>query len=62
MQTLTKEEIEHLSFIYERLIHVHGENQNYDYMRKFAVILYKISEVDFNEYKQRLTQNQTNNE
>lgn len=55
MQILTKEEIRHLAFIYNRMIHIHNENENYDYMIKFSTILYKISEADFNEYKQRLT-------
>lgn len=34
----TKEQI-HLKFLYDRLIHVHGENRNYDYMIKFKEII-----------------------
>lgn len=29
----------HLEWIYERLIHVHKENPNYDYMLKFKEII-----------------------
>lgn len=31
--------VTHLEWIYDRLIHVHGENPNYDYMLKFKEII-----------------------
>lgn len=36
MEALDKQ---HLEWIYQRLIHVHKENENYDYMIKFRSIL-----------------------
>jgi hypothetical protein len=30
---------EHLEWIYHRMIEIHGENPNYDYMIKFREIL-----------------------
>lgn len=30
---------QHLEWIYNRLIHIHGENPNYDYMLKFKEII-----------------------
>ena len=32
--------IEHLKWIYERMVHVHKENENLDYMIKFREIIH----------------------
>lgn len=40
---ITQEEQEHLNWMYNRLISVHGENPNYDYMLKMNKILTKIA-------------------
>jgi hypothetical protein len=42
MKNLTKEDIEHLEFIYQRLAEKHGENKNVDYMIRFNDIIEKI--------------------
>ncbi len=34
----------HLQFLYNRLLHVHGENENYDYMLRFAEIIKELNE------------------
>lgn len=36
---MTKEDLTHLEWIYGRLIHVHNENRNYDYMHRFKKII-----------------------
>ena len=36
---MTDHEQEIGQFIYDRLVHVHGENKNYDYMHKFKAML-----------------------
>lgn len=36
---MTNKDCEHLEWIYQRMIHVHGENPNYDYMLKFRQML-----------------------
>ena len=36
---MTQKEINHLEWIFERLVHVHGENPNYDYMVRFRQII-----------------------
>lgn len=36
---MNNNDIQHLQWIYERMIHVHNENENYDYMIKFRSIL-----------------------
>ena len=33
---------QHLQFIYDRLINIHNENENVDYMRKFKQIIYEM--------------------
>jgi hypothetical protein len=38
---MSQSDINHLKWIYERLIHVHKENPNYDYMLKFKEIINK---------------------
>jgi len=42
MEKITKEDKEHLEWIYKRLIHVHEENERVDYMIKFSKILKKL--------------------
>ena len=39
---MSLKELEHLKFIYERLIYVHKEKSNYDYMLRFKEILQKL--------------------
>ena len=43
MAKYTKGDFEHLKFIYARLLNVHGENNNFDYMIKFREIINRIS-------------------
>ena len=37
---------EHLQFIHDRLVFVHDENVNYDYMHRLRKIIGEIAEVD----------------
>jgi hypothetical protein len=39
MKTTNKQ---HLEFLYQRLINVHGENPNYDYMLRMREIIDKL--------------------
>ena len=39
---IKNEDLKHLNFIHERLVEVHGENRNYDYMIKFRYIINNI--------------------
>lgn len=34
--------VTHLEFIYNRMVEVHGENKNYDYMLRFASIIEEL--------------------
>lgn len=36
---MTKEDIEHLEWIFGRMIEVHGEHENFDYMNRFRNII-----------------------
>jgi hypothetical protein len=38
---MTKEEVKHVNWMYNRLTSVHKENPNYDYMLKFKEIIDK---------------------
>lgn len=40
---MNRDEEKHINFIYERLVHVHGENPNLDYMIKFREFIGKLS-------------------
>jgi hypothetical protein len=40
--TSNKEDIEHLEWLYNRMLNVHGENENYDYMIRFKNIIDKF--------------------
>jgi hypothetical protein len=42
---LTQKEIYHLEWIYARMIHVHKENDHYDFMHAFKKILNKLTET-----------------
>lgn len=42
---MTTEDIKHLEFIYDRMIHVHGEDKNVDYMIKFREKIDSLREV-----------------
>ena len=55
MEKLTRKDIDHLEWMYHRMISVHKENKNTDYMIKFRNIIKKIKdmevgEVTYNEY------------
>ena len=39
---VTQEDMNHLWWILERMVTVHGENRNVDYMKRFGRILNKI--------------------
>lgn len=43
MKQLKNEQIEHLRWIYDRMINVHKENENFDYMHKFLSIIEKLN-------------------
>lgn len=51
---LTKNELEHLKWVYERMQYVHKENPQYDYMLKFRHILNK-EDVAITEYDDEVT-------
>lgn len=38
---MTKDEIKHIKWIYNRLTSVHKENENFDYMKRFKEIIDK---------------------
>jgi hemerythrin superfamily protein len=38
---------EHLEFIYQRMKSVHGENELYDYMQRFRLIVDQIKELEY---------------
>jgi hypothetical protein len=40
--TSNKEDIEHLKWLYDRMLNVYGENENYDYMIRFKNIIDKF--------------------
>jgi hypothetical protein len=42
MAILNKEEINHLEWIHNRLVLLHGENKSSDYMLKFSEIIEKL--------------------
>ena len=48
---MKKTDIENLEWIYNRMIHVHGENKDFDYMIKFRSILNEMNleEQNLNE-------------
>jgi len=39
MENNSEKDIKHLQWIYDRMVNVHGENENYDYMIKFKEII-----------------------
>jgi uncharacterized protein (UPF0332 family) len=41
-QKLSQEDKQHLQWMYNRLAHVHLENENYDYMSRMKQILNKL--------------------
>lgn len=43
---MKKEDKEHLSWIYERLIRKHGEYRHYDYIKKFKEIIDSVEDED----------------
>jgi hypothetical protein len=47
MEQLNEKDINHLQWIYDRLINVHNENKNVDYMLAFNRILSKLKEREF---------------
>jgi hypothetical protein len=42
MEKLDKKDIDYLEWLYDRMIFVHKENKNHDYMRKFIEIIEKL--------------------
>ena len=53
---MTKEEITHLEFIYARLVNMHGENGNTDYM----IRLYSIIQDHKNQSNAKIAYNGAN--
>lgn len=41
---MNKDDIKHLDWVYLRMKHVHGEDENLDYMIKFKKILDKLNQ------------------
>ena len=39
------EDAEHLRWIYNRMMYEHGENENFDYMHRFAKIFNKLKQL-----------------
>lgn len=50
MEKITKKDIDHLEWMYHRMVSVHNEKRNTDYMMKFIEIINKLksSEIDNN--------------
>lgn len=50
MEKLTKRDIDHLNWLYHRMIEVHKEDKKVDYMMRFREIISKLKtfEVDLN--------------
>ncbi len=42
---INNEDLQHLKWIYERMVNQHNENWNYDYMYRFAKIMQKLDET-----------------
>lgn len=42
MQELSKQDIDHLEWMYRRMIGTHNENENVDYMIRFREIIEKL--------------------
>lgn len=45
VKTIDKKDIEHLEWLHERLVNIHGENKHYDYMLKFKEIIDKLKNI-----------------
>jgi hypothetical protein len=41
-QNINEKDVKHLQWLYVRMVHVHGENENYDYMIKFMEIIEQL--------------------
>lgn len=39
------EDAEHLRWLYKRMVHLHGEKENYNYMQRFAKIINKLEQL-----------------
>ena len=50
--------VKRLEFIYDRLINVHGENKNYDYMKVFKKTIKQCSKLleENRRLKERITE------
>ena len=53
---MNKEDIKHLEFIYARLVNMHGENGNTDYMLR----LYRIIQEHKDQSNAKITHNGAN--
>ena len=51
---MTRKDLDHLKWMYERMVEVHHENINVDYMLKFKEIL---KQEDFSQSAERLNEN-----
>ena len=38
-QNINEKDVKHLQWLYDRMVNVHGENKDYDYMIKFKEIM-----------------------
>jgi hypothetical protein len=53
---MTKGEVKHINWMYNRLISVHNENPNYDYMLKFKEIIDKqLTITDVSRHRKLLS-------
>lgn len=50
IKTMIEEDRQHLKWLYERLVNVHGENELYDYMHRFREIIDKPTEEESDGY------------
>jgi len=42
MENNSEKDIKHLQWVYDRMVNVHGENKDYDYMIKFKEIIEQL--------------------
>ena len=41
-QNINEKDVKHLQWLYDRMVNVHGENKDYDYMIKFKEIIEQL--------------------
>jgi hypothetical protein len=46
-QNINEKDVKHLQWLYDRMVNVHGENKDYDYMIKFKEIIKQQKKYTF---------------